>query len=412
MSEPPGNVGAPRSRDSLVNAGDVRLGYCTNVHAGHDLDSTLANLKRHASTVRESLGLAGRLDIGLWLSAGAVDAAAGRVLELRQALRDSGLRAFSFNGFPYGDFHEPVVKHAVYEPNWADPRRVRYTLDLIAVLGGLLGEHDQGSISTVPVGWPGTPCAPVDPERAAMNLRYVADVLARTRQETGQLIHLDLEPEPGCILSTSDDVIAFWKRHLLVGGAGAEGPVREHLRVCHDVCHAAVMFEDQAQVLNTYSAAGIQVGKVQISSAPRIELAGGAQDRAAMHALESFAEARYLHQTCVRSGRSGQADPGAPDFHEDLPAALSALRGRSAPGEARVHFHVPIFMDSIGPLGTTQDHIEPAIRAALASGVNHFEVETYAWNVFPPALAGDVDLAAGIAREMRFAAGLINWLLR
>ena len=48
--------------------------------------------------------------------------------------------------------------------------------------------------------------------------------------------------------------------------------VRRHIRVCHDICHAAVMFEDQEEVLRKYAAAGIQVGKIQVSAALAMNL--------------------------------------------------------------------------------------------------------------------------------------------
>lgn len=396
----------------MLDSSDIRLGYCTNVHAGHDFDSTIANLQRYAVAARHQLGLNGPLDIGLWLSAEALNRVGNRALEFRDALTALNLRVFTFNGFPYGDFHEPVVKHRVYEPSWADESRLHYTLSLIAVLGTLTDQTHTGSISTVPIGWPdGGPCKPVDLDAAAVNLRVVADVLATHYQQTGRLIHLDLEPEPGCILSTSDDVVTFWEQHLLTD-CRSEHAIREHLRVCHDICHAAVMFEDQTEVFAKYTAAGIQVGKVQISSAVRAELHSPQPEVAAMEALRTFVEPRYLHQTTVRLNPTTAHNRNSIAFFEDLPLALQAMSAGSAPVEARVHFHIPIFMNALGLLGTTQNEIEPAIRAALAAGVEHFEVETYAWNVLPRSAAGDLDLATGIAHELRYAATLMNSLLR
>lgn len=361
----------------------TRLGYCTNVHAGHDLDSTLANLETHAAGVRRHLGV-NELGIGLWLSAEAARAALARVDETRERIAAMGLRVFTLNGFPYYDFHDPVVKHRVYEPKWSDAARLNYTLTLIDVLHALLPRGEEGSISTLPLGWPTGWNKATDDELAVGFLQRVAVRLLDLEKTTGRVIHLDLEPEPGCLLRRADDVVRLFDDPLL-----RSDEARRHLRVCHDVCHSAVMFEAQEEAFATYKAAGIQVGKVQISSALKARGAAAGE-------LRHFNEPRYLHQTCVkREGRINE--------YEDLPKALAARRADDAASEWRVHFHVPIHLTSVGALDTTQDEIRPAIRLALRHGVKHFEVETYAWTVLPDELK-PADLAAGIADELRWAA--------
>src|SRR5206468_12928395 len=133
-----------------------------------------------------------------------------------------------------------------------------------------------------------------------------------------------------------------------------EETVRRHIRICHDICHAAVMFEDQEEVLRKYAAAGIQVGKVQVSAALRMELdlfeppAAEARN-AAIKQLSQFAEDRYLHQTVVRRD-------GGDVFYEDLRPALDA-EAVDPRGEWRVHFHVPIYLKEFGRLRSTQEQI-------------------------------------------------------
>lgn len=396
------------------------LGYCTNVHAGHDLAATLANLRLHAAQVRRVLDVP-ELGIGLWLSADAAReavAAEGLVpiphharrsspaspdASLKDELRRLGLRVFTLNGFPFSNFHEPVVKHRVYEPDWADPRRLDYTMDLVALLASLIDEGDEGSISTLPVGWPSHPCTPVDQDVAAERLRHAARVLDRLEQETGRLIHLDLEPEPGCILGSSRDAVRFWNERLLLGHAAEEAVIRRHLRICHDVCHAAVVFEEQHEAIGRYRSTGILVGKVQISSAPRVDFDAlpEIEREAAWKALHAFVEPRYLHQTGVKTDRCrGYADL------PDAIAANAAAPGRAPRGEWRVHFHVPIHLARVGVLSTSQDQIAPCLRLANEMGVRHYEVETYAWTVLPSELAPP-SLAEGIASELRWVMPLV-----
>jgi hypothetical protein len=228
-------------------------------------------------------------------------------------------------------------------------------------------------------------------------MRELAVHLAELESNTGRLIFLCIEPEPGCYIQRSDDLIEFFQAHLLA--EGNESITRRHIRVCHDVCHAVVMCESQRDVLSAYRAAGIEVGKVQISSAvvvdfDQIEIG----DRHAAYAqLASFAEDRYLHQTTIQ-----HADQ-PPHFFDDLPLALDSVEDAShARGTWRVHVHVPVYLSEFGWLKTSQqDIVECARSCRETTNVEHFEVETYAWNVLPMELQQE-DLAKGIAREMKW----------
>jgi hypothetical protein len=156
-------------------------------------------------------------------------------------------------------------------------------------------------------------------------------------------------------------------------------------------------------VFRTYQAAGIGVGKVQVSSAvctPDLN-AGPPEIRdAALAQLASFREERYLHQTCVRMNPDEPAE-----FFEDLPLALACAKKG---GEWRVHFHVPIYLEKFGHLLASQNAILECLDAAAKySDVKHFEVETYAWGVLPPELQ-QPDLAAGIADELNWYLGVLN----
>ena len=377
----------------VLGAGTT-LGYCTNVHAGASLAETIANLERYAVAVKKRVSPAEPMGVGLWLSAKAareLRAEPGSLLRFKDWLEEAGLEPFTLNGFPHGDFHGPEVKYRVYEPDWRDPERLRYTLDLAGILAALRPEGEEGSISTLPIGWRASISADSDgPSQAARHLKDLAAGLHRIEREHGRTIHVALEPEPGCYLDTSSDVVRFFETHLFQDGDDAL--IRRHLRVCHDICHAAVMFEDDADAIKNYEKAGIQIGKVQVSSAVR--MAGDQLDDAdrarALEQLRSFAEDRYLHQTVIRDG----------GFHDDLPQALDNSTDDDLQREWRVHFHVPLYLERFGLLETTQERIEACLGALKGSAsVRHFEAETYAWSVLPSELRV-ADLSEGIANEL------------
>lgn len=313
---------------------------------------------------------------GLWLSRRALDEC--DVDALRAALDRAGLFVFTMNGFPYGDFHGERVKHAVYTPDWADPRRLDYSLGLAEVLAALLPEGVAGTISTLPIGYR----AMTEAQRSAavaMLGRAVAG-LAELRERTGRGIRLCLEPEPGCVLETATDAVALFE--------GIEAS--DHLGLCYDTCHQAVVFEDASASVGALLDAGVAIGKVQLSSAL---VAPTASARAA---LMRFDEPRFLHQVRTAGG-DGVDDLG--DAHE-LPDT-----------EWRVHFHVPIHRQRFGELGTTRAFLEAAVVALKARGAQPcFEVETYTWTVLPEAErpSGDRGLIEGIAAELAFAQELLS----
>ena len=376
-----------------------QLGYCTNVHAGADLDQTRANLQQHAWAVKQIVSPHAPLGIGLWLSAAAARSLRqdGRLGEFQAWLDESGLLPFTINGFPYGDFHQTVVKHQVYHPTWCEQDRLDYTLDLIAIQHQLLPSGMEGSISTLPLQW-GHPKPTADElARSAANLAAIAQHLERLEHQTGRLIYGCLEPEPGCVLQRSPDVVQFFEQFLLPGRH--ERSIRRHIRVCHDVCHAAVMFEDQAEAVGRYRAAGIGIGKVQVSSAVAVCLdeLEDADRPQAIAQLGEFDEPRYLHQTCVRP-----AEGAAAAFFEDLPLALQSAAARELRGQWRVHFHVPIYVERFGRLSTSRPDIEACLQAVRpCPELSHFEIETYAWTVLPESLRQPT-LAEGIAAEIRW----------
>ena len=374
-----------------------RLAYCTNVHPGRDLKTTQDALTEHAVQVKSRFSPDQPMGIGLWLSAEPAEellTQTERLSEFRQWLSDQGLVACTWNGFPYGDFHEPVVKHRVYQPTWWQAERSQYTCNLAKLLDAILPQGESGTISTLPLGWP-TGDDDSNLAAAAEQLESVVEFLERLHQEQGRRIVLCLEPEPGCLLDSSDDVVDFFETQLYP--RKPQDWWVPYLGVCHDVCHSAVMFEPQRAALNTYRRAGIAIGKVQISSAVKMDLATKSTEEKqnAVKELAAFAEDRYLHQTMWQD-----AD-GEQEFFEDLTLALQTAGGLSQ-AEWRTHFHVPIYLKDFGHLETTQDEIDGFLADLEDEEVLHFEVETYAWSVLPEELQQE-SLAEGIAREMAWA---------
>jgi len=391
------------------------LSYCTNIHPGESWAEVRANLERYLVPVRERVAAGRPFGVGLRLSAESarVLAAPEALDELRDFLRSHDLYVFTINGFPYGPFHGRPVKEQVYLPDWLDPERLAYTDRLADILAALVPDGVEGTISTVPGAF--APRVHGDVDQARMShamLDHVAH-LVRIRRDTGKRVALALEPEPCCFLETIAEAVSFFERHLLstaavdalaastgLSRADAEQAIREHLGVCLDACHLAVEFEDPPQVLAALGAAGIRVPKVQVTAGLRVLLDDGAE--ATLDALGAFADDVYLHQVVER-----RAD-GTLVRHLDLPQALAAARGASGAREWRVHFHVPVFRERYGLFEGTQGYVAELLRLVQQGQVSeHFEVETYTWDVLPEEFRRE-GIVAGICREIEWTVGRLD----
>lgn len=366
------------------------LSYCTNVHPAEDLAGLLEQLDMYAGAIRERLGVP-VLGVGLWLPA-PVATELARDADARARLAErlvaNGLVVRTLNAFPYRGFHADVVKKAVYRPRWGEPARTAFTLECAEVLADLLPAGGSGSLSTVPLGWR-EGWTDADDRAATAELGRVGASLADLYARTGRRVRLAIEPEPGCVLDTIADVVAWLAPRV---ERGEIDPA--YVGVCVDTCHLAVSYADPAAEIAAIHAAGLSVVKIQASAAPEVPDPADPRQR---ELIGRFVEPRYLHQT-----RELAADRSVLAV-DDLDVALRELPGT---GPWRVHFHIPIHADPAPPLRSTRDTIT-AVLAALAghpdAATADVEVETYTWGVLP-AEAAQVDPITGIGAELGWLA--------
>jgi len=424
-----------------AGATDAHLSYCTNVHPGVSWHEHFAELQQHVPEIRRRVVVGDEpFGLGLRVSAEALaELESPSVLEnFQDWLAREGLYVFTLNGFPYGVFHGKPVKSDVYRPDWSEPERLDYTCRLASLLARLDPPDAFGSISTLP----GTFAAWTNSTREQAiveNLLKAVSHCITLERETGVRIAIAIEPEPCCLLETVEQTVRFFEQRLLsmkgiarlvsysgLAARDAREAVHRHLGVCHDACHSAVEFEHPVDALARYEEAGIDVVKLQLSSALRVSNV----NESALRRLERFDEPVYLHQVIERCGDTLVR-------HEDLRIAIDAMRYRlerrstldtrcqlphegnvamarddrlwgstSEPAsEWRIHFHVPVHLRSAGLFQTTQFALEALLERQQAAPVSrHLEVETYTWNVLPPDLA-EASPADSIARE-------IDWVRR
>lgn len=395
----------------------MHLGYCTNIHPGEAWDDHFRHLREQVPAVKAAYSPNAPLGLGLRVANQAsIDLMQPEQLaQFKTWLAEAGCYVFTMNGFPYGGFHDTVVKDQVHAPDWTTTERADYTIRLFRLLAQLLPDYElEGGVSTSPLSYrlwwnsPGRPSAAAGYQAmidGTQHMLRVLDELMQLRQQTGKILHLDIEPEPDGLLDNLDDFIEWYTGMLRpaartyldqkygLTAAQADDALRDHMQLCYDVCHMAVTYETTDQALHKLTVADIRVGKVQISSALHLDFDSNPADaQAKLGAIRAFNEPTYLHQVVARL-----AD-GTRQRFADLPAALAAY-DPDTHREWRVHFHVPLFLQNYGQLGSTQRDVLAALhRQRTHPFTKQLEVETYTWGVLPPDL--QLPISESIAREL------------
>ena len=383
------------------------LSYCTNVHPGQTVGEILDGINMYTAVAHQKFNRP--LAAGLWLARSVVTElleSPSKFEQLGQALWEHDLGCYTLNTFPYGNFHSDRVKEGVYLPDWASVDRLQYTLDCARLLAALLPQTAEGSLSTVPLGGRMNPVVDGFTDVCCSNILAAADQLAALHESTGRQIRLAIEPEPLCHLSSIPADVIPWFERLFDSAKNSEtlSRVQEYVGLCLDVCHQAVEFEDLSESIDLLENSSIRINKLHITNA--VELRNPHSNDEGRQALRSYVEPRYLHQTYAKfpdSSIHSRLDL----TEEDI---LRAPADDFLQAECwRVHFHVPVFAETLGPLTTTRSELERAIaRVSELPYSPHLEVETYTWPVMPADNKSvSLNLADRIAAELTAATSMI-----
>ncbi len=383
------------------------IGYSLNVFPDESLEELRHTLRHRAPHIRREAFRDREFPVELRFSQRMVEelrAQPAAVAELRDLLRDEGLRLVALNAFVPVSFHQPDLKERVYLPTWHESdERLRYTCDCADLLAALAPPEVKEPTLSVPAGALKQDIAntPGVHEQTAAALRRCAQHCAELERRTGRRVTVGIEPEPGLAYERTSEVIEFFaKFHPALDGEIGGG---RYLGVNFDICHQLVEFEDLAQSVAALQAADIRIAKIHISNCIEIE-----KPLIAPELLEAlhhrYATSKFLHQTY------GVNAAGQPVYFSlDLPPVLTpdGLRAMAHTGveKLRIHYHMPLLPG--GAMPTTLADVENFVRRfAKAQPKVPLVIETYTWLELT-AGSGKPDLVPSIADEIRHVSG---WL--
>jgi hypothetical protein len=346
------------------------LCYSMNVFPEKDwLRDDSAIRKKVLELRREVTGSdSAKFAIGLWFDAGTACEfrKKGNLDRFKGWLSDNNLYVFTFNAFPYGNFHGRPVKRKVYLPDWTSAERLEYTCTVADILAELLPPGVTGSISTLPGGYRRSIRSGKQIAKIAENLLSASKHLDETYRKTGKKIILGIEPEPDCLWENPSEFITFYNEFLF-----SRTRENKNIGICYDTCHQEVLFSSPGQGLRELIGNGVPIAKIQFSAALK------APSFQSKKALAKFTDKVYLHQTRVAE-RGGSISRYA-----DLTGAMEkADKGRPW----LVHFHIPVFSEKLsGGLMTAKKELEAVLEMIRSNSVScgNFEIETYTFSVLP-----------------------------
>jgi hypothetical protein len=118
----------------------------------------------------------------------------------------------------------------------------------------------------------------------------------------------------------------------------------------------------------------------------------------AVDTLKKYAKTIYLTQTMEK--RNGKLNRFL-----NLDDAIAAFEKDPGPREWRIHIHVPVFLDDLGPFRTTRFAIADALRFHKQRPLSRqLEIETYTWDMLPESLKTG-DIVEYVCREIDWVRG-------
>lgn len=383
------------------------LSYSTLVHLGDTWEEMNSSLRTFVPQVKHRVSPDAPFAVSLRISAESAKTLTNSPEErasLKDFLKQEDLYVYTVNAFPYGPFKGGVVMERVYEPDWTSMDRVNYTNSIADILAEITPAGINPSIQTAPLAFKPNVANEECVAKFTGNVFLVVKHLLELEQRTGKRVKLALEPEPACYLETTDETVTYFTDRIysragikeLASLAGipiseAEGVIRRYLGIVFDIGHQSVGFENITESLNKLRNAGIPIFKLQEAASLWVERLTTEQ----LPALRRFTDTIYLSQTSLK--RDGKITK-----YLNLGEALDAYEANPVETEMRTHFHVPVFLDEIGPFKTTRFGVQEALRMHRDQPLSdHLEIETYTWDVLPADLLSG-DIVDNVTRELEF----------
>jgi hypothetical protein len=393
-----------------LGRGYGHLTYSTLVHPGDTWAEMRQSLETYVPEVKRRFCPDAPMGVSLRISNASAETLINDPAErarLKAWLDENDMYVYTVNAFPFGPFKGELVKEEVYEPDWTTEARTQYTMNVARILTEITGPDVEPTIQTAPLAFRPKVVDDAYVEAFTDNLLRVVAFLMDLEKQTGRRVKLALEPEPYCFLETIPETVDYFNDRVYTTAAAIRVAelsgqplaevfqgLRRYLGVVFDICHQSVEFEDIDADLQMLVDAAIPIYKLQEASALNVP---EVTDEIVSE-LKRYTDTIYLSQTTEKRA-------GLITRYLNLEDAIEAYDADPGPRSWRTHFHVPVFLDDLGPFRTTRDGIDAALAFHARSPLStHLEIETYTWDVLPDHLKTG-DITDYVIRELEYVKG-------
>lgn len=355
------------------------ISYCSNIFKNNNLDSLFNSLSTYKNIYKKE-------NISLCLSNKIItDLNKTQNIKKIVCWQNRNKKYITLiNGFVYKKFHQNKIKENIYYPDWTKEERVNFTKKLIFFAQKINKEKKKCGISTLPITYKLwiKKNEKYNIKQCVNNLFKLIKILMQIKKYKKILIHIDIEPEPFCLLEKCEDFVIFFKSWILPGLINkiqseikidkndARKIITQHINLCFDSCHSAVMFENVKKSLNLIRKLKIKIGRIQVSSAIKIKNLTYQK----IKQLEFLRSSPFLHQSIMKTTELKLIKQN--DF-KIKNMIIDNIK------ELRIHCHVPINKRKLSKdIYTTQKELKNYIYDVLINGdTKNLEIETYTYNI-------------------------------
>ncbi len=350
--------------------------YCSNIFTQKDLNSLLFNLNKYSSILKKNFRNK-KFCLGLCFSNILTNTLfkEKNLLKLKRCLIENNFYLSSVNSFVYKSFHSKNIKEKIYYPDWTSYNRVIYTKKILIILDLISNKYCNISISTIPISfklWFKRQNIKYIYYKSSFNLFNIMFFLLKIFSKK-KYFHLDLEPEPFCLLESFNDFLFFFNRWLIPLSklfGFKKKYLKKYINLCYDISHFSVIYENHESIINLIKKNGIKIGKIQVSSALEFIMTES-NKKFILKNLFFLMNSKFLHQSFV------VVNQGKIFKFLDFKYACNFV------GNFRIHFHMPIYLNNYNyDLNTTSKETLNVLSMILKNiKVKHIEIETYTYSI-------------------------------
>lgn len=358
------------------------LMYCSNIFKVKKLRDLIKSLTIYTEIIKEK-----KVALSLCLSnALAIEMEKKKSINFfKKWLKKKNATLYSINGFVYKNFHKKNIKSNIHYPDWTSNLRFNYTKKLIKILNRFLPKCKTGSISSSPISYDGWINYKYKDYVFFKSAKNISKILLHLMNIKKKIIHLDIEPEPSCLINNFKMFIIFFKKWLIpfarkylynlkkISGRKSDFLIKKYIRLCYDISHFSVNFENHGKILQILKKEKIKIGKVQISSALEINVFKNIKIKEnIIKNLAKISISPFLHQTVEKNKKTIR-------IYNDLPN-ISNIFFKNTNSILRIHCHVPIYKTQYKNIKTTINETRKVLKMLIKTkNIKHFEIESYTY---------------------------------